>query len=53
MGLTMLDLRGNLIKDISPLAGLTGLGYLSLDNNPICSSDKEKLKQALPDCVIT
>ena len=33
-GLTELDLRVNLISDVSPLANLTNLAELHLDNNP-------------------
>jgi internalin A len=47
-----LDLAGNQISDLSPLAGLTNLEVLGLSGNPFSEDQIEMLKKALPNCRI-
>jgi internalin A len=51
--LTKLDLSYSNISDITPLAGLTNLTELSLQGNPITTSQKAMLEEALPNTNIT
>jgi hypothetical protein len=52
-GTTRLDLSGNQITDVTPLAELTKLEWLLLFNNQIPDDQKEMLKKALPNCRIS
>ena len=52
-GTTRLDLSGNQITDVTPLAELTKLEWLLLFNNQIPDDQKEMLKKALPNCDIS
>lgn len=51
--LQQLDLRVNQISDINVLKGLTNLKFLYLTSNSINDTDKQSLKNALPNCNIT
>jgi len=51
--LTRLYLHQNQITDASPLAKLTGLKVLTLGGNAINESQKNMLKEALPDCIVS
>tara|TARA_B100000959_G_scaffold185534_1_gene194042 strand:+ start:219 stop:848 length:630 start_codon:yes stop_codon:yes gene_type:complete len=51
--LRSMELSGNQITDLSPLAGLKQLTSLYLRSNPkLTRAEIDKLKQALPNCVI-
>ena len=47
-----LNLGGNQITDVSPLAKLTKLRGLHLTDNPIPAAQRTMLKKALPNCII-
>jgi len=47
-----LRLAENKISDITILFSLTKLERLALDGNPISNSQKERLKEELPNCSI-
>ncbi len=50
---TRLDLEGNQITDLKPLAGLTKLELLYLSGNPnLTKAEIDKLQKALPKCEI-
>ncbi len=50
--LEYLSLFRNYISDPSPLYNLTKLEELTISDNNLSSSTKNKLKKALPDCII-
>ena len=50
--LRYLDLSSTQVSDLSPLAELKSLEQLHLNNTPVSDEQVQKLRQALPNCVI-
>ncbi len=46
------DLYDTPVSDVTPLAGLTNLVWLQLNETPVSEEEITKLRQALPNCII-